>query len=79
MQGRIQGWAIRASAPRETYESNFFHHDFVQFGNRLDCQLKLDCQILLKSPHPLNLRVGSAPVYVACASEESELFLLSIS
>jgi len=46
--------------PPKTYESNFFHQDFVLFGKALDCQLKLDCQILLKSP-PLNLRAGSAP------------------
>jgi len=46
--------------PPKTYESNFFHHDFVQFGKTLHCQLRLDCQILLKSP-PLNLRAGSAP------------------
>jgi len=39
--------------PPETYESNFFHYDFLQFGKTLDCQLRLDCQILLKPP-PLN-------------------------
>jgi len=39
-----------AIAPPETYVSNFFNHDFVQFGKTLDCQLRLDCQILLKSP-----------------------------
>jgi len=52
-RGRIQGvdWAI---APPKTFESNVFHHDFVQFGKTLDCQ------ILLKSP-PLNLRAGPAP------------------
>jgi len=42
------------------YKSNFFHHDFVQFGETRDCQLKLNCQMLLKSP-PLNLRAGSTP------------------
>jgi len=51
---------IGAIAPPKTYESNFFHHDFVQFGRTLDCQVSLDCQILLKLP-PLNLRAGSAP------------------
>jgi len=38
--------------PPKTYESNFFHHDFVQIRKTLDCQLRLDCQILLKSPPP---------------------------
>jgi len=40
-------WGI---ASPKAYKSNFFHHDFVQFRKTLDCQLKLDCQILLKSP-----------------------------
>jgi len=44
------GAAIGAIAPPKTYESNFFHHDFLQFGKTLDYQLRLDCQILLKSP-----------------------------
>jgi len=26
------GWAIEAIVPPKTYESNFIHHDFVQFG-----------------------------------------------
>jgi len=25
-------WAIGAIAPPKTYENNFFHHEFVQFG-----------------------------------------------
>ena len=33
-QGRIRGGAIGAIAQPKTYESNFFHHDFVQFGKR---------------------------------------------
>ena len=53
------GGAIGASAPPESYESNFFHYDFLQFGKTLDCQLRLDCQILLKSPPPLNWPAGS--------------------
>jgi len=48
-------------ASPKTYESNIFHHDFVQFRKTLDCQRIFDCQILLKSPTPLNLRAGSAP------------------
>ena len=28
------GGAIGAIAPAETYESNFFHEDFVQFGKQ---------------------------------------------
>jgi len=60
VQGRIQGGeAIGAIAPPKTYEGNFFYHDFVEFGKTVDCQLKLDYQILLKLP-PLNLRAGSA-------------------
>ena len=51
-RGGSRGGAI---APPKTYESNFFHYNFVQFGK------KLDCQILLQSP-PLNLWAGSAPV-----------------
>jgi len=31
IQVRIQGGAIGAIAPPENYESNFIHHDFVQF------------------------------------------------
>jgi len=58
--GGSRGGAIGAIAPPKTYKSNFFQHDFVQFGKTLDCQLKLGCQILLKSPL-LNLRTGSAP------------------
>jgi len=50
-QGRIQG-AIWAIAHHKTYESNIFHHDFVQFRITLDCQRRLDCEILLKSPTP---------------------------
>jgi len=46
--------------PPKAYESNIFHHDFVQFRKTLGCQRRLDCQILLKSP-PLNLRAGSDP------------------
>jgi len=30
-QGRIQGGAITST---RTYESNFIHHDFVQFGKQ---------------------------------------------
>jgi len=44
--------AIWAIAPPKTYESNIFHHGFVQFRKTLDCQQRLDCQILLKSPPP---------------------------
>ena len=33
-QGRAQGEAIGAIAPTKTYESNFIHHDFVQFGKQ---------------------------------------------
>jgi len=51
---------IGAIAPPKAYESNFFHHNFVQFGKTLECELRLECQKLLKSP-PLNLRAGSAP------------------
>jgi len=47
--------------PPKTYESNFFHHDFLQSWKTLDCQLRLDCQILLKSPPSLNVQAGSAP------------------
>jgi len=43
---------IGAIAPPKTYESNFFHHEFVQRGKTPDYQLRLDCQILLKSPPP---------------------------
>ena len=76
-----------AISPPKIYESNFFHHDFVQFGKQhsrykaifpsivlsqqccevyficltvSDLVLRLDCQVLLKSP-PLNLLGGSAP------------------
>jgi len=55
-QGRIRG----GDRPLKTYESNIFHHDFVQFRKTLGCQRRLDSQILLKSPL-LNLRAGSAP------------------
>jgi len=41
-----------AIAPLKTYESNISHHDFVQLRKTLGCQLRLDCQILLKSPAP---------------------------
>jgi len=54
------GEATGAIDPPKTYESNIFHHDFVQFRKTLGCQRRLDCQILLKSP-PLNLRAGPAP------------------
>ena len=57
----IQGRAIGVIAPPKTYESNFFHHDFVQFGKTPECELRRDCQKFLKSL-PLNLRAGSAPV-----------------
>jgi len=30
-QWQVQKWAI---APSKTYESNFIHHDFVQFGKQ---------------------------------------------
>jgi len=43
-------WAIGAIAPPKTYGSNLFHHDFLQFGKTPDCQLRLDCQILLNRP-----------------------------
>jgi len=33
-QGRIQWRAIGAIAPLKTYESNFVHHYFVQFGKQ---------------------------------------------
>ena len=33
-QGWIQVWAIGVIAPPKTYESNLFHHDFVQFGKQ---------------------------------------------
>ena len=33
-QGRIQGGRIGAIAPPKTYESNFIHHNFVQFGKQ---------------------------------------------
>jgi len=46
------GGAIGAIAPPKTYESNIFHHDFVQFRKTFGWQRRLDCQILLKSPHP---------------------------
>ena len=48
------GGRLGLSTPPKTYKSNFLHHDFVQFGKTLDCQ------ILLKSPS-LNLRAGSVP------------------
>jgi len=32
VQGRIQGVAVGSIAPPTTCESNFVHHDFVQFG-----------------------------------------------
>jgi len=51
--------AIWAIAPLKPTKVPFFH-EFVQFGKTIDCQLKLDCQILLKSL-PLNLRAGSDP------------------
>jgi len=80
-----------AIAPPKTYESNFIHHDFVQFRkqhSRLKaisssivlsqqcCELwsllhlsysseavmRLDYQVLLKSPPPLKLLARSAPV-----------------
>jgi len=42
-QGRIQGgnWGDR---PTETYESNVFHHDFVQFGKQ-----HWRCEVILPS------------------------------
>jgi len=43
-RGGSRGGRLGRSPPPKTYESNFFHHDFVQFGK------KLDCQILLQSP-----------------------------
>jgi len=36
-------WGGAISPPHKTYESNFFHHGFVRFGKKLDCQLKRDC------------------------------------
>ena len=33
-RGGSRGGAIGAIAPAETYESNFFHEDFVQFGKQ---------------------------------------------
>ena len=51
-QGRVQGGRSLQSSPPKTYKSNVYYHDFVQFGKTLDCQLNLDCQILLKSPPP---------------------------
>jgi len=34
-QGRIQGGRESGTiAPPKTYESNFFHHNFVQFGKK---------------------------------------------
>ena len=59
--GRLGRSRFEAIAPPKTYESNFFHHDFLQFGKRLDCQLRLFSQILLKSSPPLNLRAGPTP------------------
>jgi len=32
--GADPGGAIGAIAPPKTYESNFFHYDFVQFGKQ---------------------------------------------
>jgi len=34
IQGQIQEEAIGAIAPPKTYESKFFHHNFVQFGKK---------------------------------------------
>jgi len=46
------GEATGAITLPKTYESNIFHHDFVQYRKTLHCQRRLDCQILLKSPPP---------------------------
>jgi len=43
--GAVPGGGDWGDRPPKTYESNFFHHEFVQFGKTLDCQLKLDCQM----------------------------------
>jgi len=67
--GADPDWGDRRP-PRKTYESNFFHHDSVQFGkqhSRYESILpfivlsRLDWQISLKSPPPLTLLAGSAP------------------
>jgi len=58
-RGGSRGGRLGRPPPPKTYESNIFHHDFVQFRKTLGCQRRLHCQILLKSP-PLNLRAGSA-------------------
>jgi len=34
LQGRIQGGDGWGDRPPKTYESNFVHHDFVQFGKQ---------------------------------------------
>jgi len=52
-RGGSRGVIMAIAPPPKTYESNLFHHDFVQFGKTLDCQLKLDCQILLNRPPKL--------------------------
>jgi len=62
---RLAGWliysklvhlipgAIGAIAPPKTYESNFFHYDFVRFGKKLDCQLKLTAKYYCNRPPKL--------------------------
>ena len=68
MQGRIHGETIGAIARLKPTKVYFIYHDFVQFGKQYSqfnlenvSVIRLDYQILLKSP-PLTLRAGSAPV-----------------
>ena len=61
-RGGSGGGAIGAIAQPKTYESNFFHHDFVQFGKRnLTANWDWTAKYYWNRP-PLNLRAGSAPV-----------------